>query len=65
MRDIPSRYDPKKVEEPLYSQWEKDGTYKVKADKTKDKFYSLDTWAYPSAEGVHIGYVKSFCGKFW
>lgn len=56
------KYDFKSAEDRWISQWEKDGTYKVKTDKTKDKFYCLDTWAYPSAEGVHIGYVKSFCG---
>lgn len=56
------KYDFKTVEDKWISQWEKNGIYKVKTDEGKEKFYCLDTWAYPSAEGVHIGYVKSFCG---
>jgi leucyl-tRNA synthetase len=56
------KYDFKPVEDKWTSQWSKDGTYKAQTDQSKDKFYCLDTWAYPSAGGVHIGYVKSFCG---
>lgn len=56
------KYDFKSVEDRWISQWQKDGIYKAKIDQSKKKFYCLDTWAYPSAEGVHIGYVKSFCG---
>ena len=56
------KYDFKPVEGKWTSQWEKEGIYKAEIISSKEKFYCLDTWAYPSAEGVHFGYVKSFCG---
>ncbi len=55
-------YDFASVESKWISEWEKSGIYKAKIDPIKPKFYCLDTWPYPSAEGVHFGYVKSFCG---
>lgn len=55
-------YDFKSVENGWITQWDKDQLYIAKRDTTKTKFYCLDTWPYPSAEGVHVGYVKSFGG---
>lgn len=55
-------YDFKLIETRWISQWQKDQVYKSEIDSSKPKFYCLDTWPYPSAEGVHIGYVKSFGG---
>lgn len=56
------RYDFASVERKWILKWEKSGIYKAKIDPARPKFYCLDTWPYPSAEGVHFGYVKSFCG---
>lgn len=55
-------YDFKPIEDRWISVWDKNQTYKVVIDYSKPKFYCLDTWPYPSAEGVHIGYVKSYAG---
>ena len=55
-------YNFKPIEDRWIVQWEKEQVYKSDLDKTKPKYYCLDTWPYPSAEGVHIGYVKSFGG---
>ena len=55
-------YNFKPIEDRWIVQWEKDKVYKSEIDNSKPKFYCLDTWPYPSAEGVHIGYVKSFGG---
>jgi leucyl-tRNA synthetase len=57
-----NRYDFEPVEKRWSLEWEKNQIYKSEADASKEKFYCLDTWPYPSAEGVHIGYVKSYCG---
>lgn len=56
------QYDTKAVESKWIRRWETAGTFKAETDFSKSHFYALDTWAYPSAEGVHIGYVKSFGG---
>ncbi|MEK6818349.1 MAG: class I tRNA ligase family protein [Nanoarchaeota archaeon] len=56
------KYDFGSIEDGWVVQWEKDQIYSADVDHSKPKFYCLDTWPYPSAEGVHIGYVKSFCG---
>ena len=57
-----SVYDFKQVEDKWYKQWYGNNIYGVQIDSTKPKFYCLDTFPYPSADGVHIGYVKSFGG---
>lgn len=55
-------YDFKTIESKWIDKWFSSNVYKVDIDKSKPKYYCLDTWAYPSAEGVHIGYLKSFAG---
>jgi leucyl-tRNA synthetase len=55
-------YDFEPVEARWRLQWDQDRLYEAQIDLSKPKYYCLDTWAYPSSEGVHIGYVKSFGG---
>jgi leucyl-tRNA synthetase len=57
-----SEYPVHDIEQKWREKWVKENLYQVDIDTSKPKYYCLDTWAYPSAEGVHIGYVKSYCG---
>jgi len=52
-----SEYDFKKIEEKWQKKWEKSKIFEVKEDKKKKKFYVLDMFPYPSAEGLHIGHA--------
>ena len=58
------RYDFKKTEAKWRKVWEKEGIYEPalkKAGKRKP-FYNLMMFPYPSAEGLHIGGVRTFTG---
>jgi leucyl-tRNA synthetase len=52
-------YDFKKIEEKWQKKWEKSKIFQVKEGKKK-KFYVLDMFPYPSAEGLHIGHAFVF-----
>lgn len=58
-------YPHKEVEEKWLSKWQKtlysdSSDYTKATDSDKPKYFAMDTFAYPSAEGVHVGYVESF-----
>ncbi|MCX6702890.1 MAG: leucine--tRNA ligase [Candidatus Wolfebacteria bacterium] len=59
-------FDHKKVEKKWREKWLKDGIYEPKfkfaGKESKKPFYSLMMFPYPSAEGLHIGGVRTFTG---
>jgi leucyl-tRNA synthetase len=40
--------------------WESEDLYKATEDKEKKKFYILDMFPYPSAEGLHVGHPEGY-----
>ncbi len=54
------KYDPKKIEKKWQKYWEANKTFEVKEDKSKEKFYSLIEFPYPSGEGLHVGHPRPF-----
>ncbi|MBU1046609.1 class I tRNA ligase family protein [Patescibacteria group bacterium] len=55
------KYDHKKIEKKWQAQWEKDGVVKIdKDDQSKEKFYMLDMFPYPSGDGLHMGHTESY-----
>ncbi|NHJ23573.1 MAG: leucine--tRNA ligase [Candidatus Lokiarchaeota archaeon] len=54
-------YNFQKIEKKWQNRWEKDTTFKVKADlsKKKEKFYVLEMYPYPSSE-LHIGHLRNY-----
>lgn len=61
-------YDHKTVEKKWLNRWN-NGLYSSKSNYTKaedlkssnkNKYFCMDTFAYPSAEDVHVGYIESF-----
>jgi leucyl-tRNA synthetase len=49
-----------KIEKKWQNFWEKEGIFKTKDNSKKPKFYCLDMFPYPSAEGLHVGHFKGY-----
>ncbi|MBI2640306.1 MAG: class I tRNA ligase family protein, partial [Candidatus Sungbacteria bacterium] len=56
------RYDPTKIEKKWQKRWLKEGIYEPDLKRAKRPFYNLMMFPYPSAEGLHIGSVRTFTG---
>jgi len=65
------KYDHKKIESKWQKKWEKSKIFaagpvglearrEVKEDSKKKKFYCLDMFPYPSAEGLHVGHPEGY-----
>ncbi len=40
--------------------WDEQKTYRTRMDVTKDKFYCLDMFPYPSGAGLHVGHPRGY-----
>ncbi|MBI3442230.1 MAG: class I tRNA ligase family protein [Candidatus Sungbacteria bacterium] len=56
------RYDPKKIEARWQKKWLADKTYEPDFKHAKKPFYNLMMFPYTSAEGLHIGGMRTFTG---
>lgn len=56
------RYDPKKIEQKWQRKWLAAETYEPDFKRVKKPFYNLMMFPYPSAEGLHIGAMRTFTG---
>ncbi|MBI2623437.1 MAG: class I tRNA ligase family protein [Candidatus Liptonbacteria bacterium] len=56
------KYDFGKVERKWQEVWEKEKTYEPDFKNVPHPFYNLMMFPYPSAEGLHIGGVRTFTG---
>ena len=55
-----SRYDPAAVEPKWQRFWEENRTFAVTEDASKQKFYCLDMFPYPSGSGLHVGHPEGY-----
>jgi len=53
-------YNPQAIEHKWQKVWEEKGLYKAQEDSSKEKFYVLDMFPYPSGEGLHVGHVEGY-----
>lgn len=53
-------YNHKEVEQRWQKYWAENGTYKVQEDASKEKFYVLDMFPYPSGAGLHVGHPLGY-----
>jgi leucyl-tRNA synthetase len=57
-----SKYNCKKVEKKWREIWNKNKIYEPNLKRSKNPFYNLMMFPYPSAEGLHIGNMYAFVG---
>ncbi len=54
------RYNFRTIEAKWQKIWEDEKAYKVEIDHTKEKFYALVEFPYPSGAGLHVGHPRSY-----
>jgi leucyl-tRNA synthetase len=54
------RYAPKSIEPKWQDHWLQNKTFKAEIDAKKPKFYALDMFPYPSANGLHVGHPEGY-----
>ncbi|MDO8574231.1 MAG: class I tRNA ligase family protein, partial [bacterium] len=58
-----AKYDFKKVEKKWQKRWLEEAVFRADDKSKKPKFYQLETFPYPSAEGLHVGHPKGYIAE--
>ncbi|MBT3586911.1 MAG: class I tRNA ligase family protein, partial [Halobacteriovoraceae bacterium] len=53
-------YEFTKIEKKWQKYWEDNKTFKVEMDSSKQKYYALDMFPYPSGSGLHVGHPEGY-----
>ncbi|MFA5080744.1 MAG: leucine--tRNA ligase [Candidatus Paceibacterota bacterium] len=54
------KYNPKEIEQKWQKYWEKNKINKTNDFSSKEKYYCLDMFPYPSGVGLHVGHFKGY-----
>ncbi|BAB07000.1 leucine--tRNA ligase [Halalkalibacterium halodurans] len=50
----------REIESKWQKYWEENKTFKTEEDETREKFYALDMFPYPSGAGLHVGHPEGY-----
>ncbi len=56
------RHDFLNIEKKWQDRWDESGIFEAKEDRSKEKFYALVEFPYPSGAGMHVGHIKAYSG---
>ncbi|MCQ2431429.1 MAG: class I tRNA ligase family protein, partial [Clostridia bacterium] len=54
------KHDFAAIEKKWQTKWDEQHAFEVKIDHTKEKFYGLVEFPYPSGQGLHVGHPRSY-----
>ena len=53
-------YNYKEIEKKWQNKWEKEGTFNAENNSSKEKWFGLIEFPYPSGQGLHVGHPRSY-----
>lgn len=53
-------YTPREIEAKWQEVWKENKLYQTDEDSSKPKYYTLEQFPYPSAEGLHMGHMRVY-----
>lgn len=53
-------YNPNAIEKKWQKYWDEFKTFKTEVDNSKEKFYALVEFPYPSGKGLHVGHPRPY-----
>ena len=55
-----SKFDHSRIEKKWQKYWETNKSFSAQVDHSKEKYYVLDMFPYPSGAGLHVGHVTGY-----
>ncbi len=57
------KYHFRQIEQKWQKRWLEEKSFQAREDSGKPKYYQLETFPYPSAEGLHVGHPKGYIAE--